>query len=96
LTFAIAILIPSQILLSIFGVIVLIVSGFVEKLVTDIEYSPYLSILDPSGRAAADLDMKYWTPLDYREKYLRLENFYLLNRSVWIFISGGIICICLH
>ncbi|MBK9500854.1 MAG: hypothetical protein IPO06_16080 [Leptospiraceae bacterium] len=90
LTFAIAILIPSQILLSIFGVIVLIISGFVEKLVTDIEYSPYLSILDPSGRAAADLDMKYWTPLDYREKYLRLENFYLLNRSVWSFISVGL------
>ena len=55
-----------------------------------IEYSPYLSLLDPSGRTAADLDMKYWTPIDYREKYLKLENFYLLNRYLWSFVSVGL------
>ncbi len=90
LTFAVAILIPNQILLSIFGVIVLILASFTNKLVTDIEYSPYFSLLDPSGRTAADLDMKYWTPLDYRERYLSLENFYLLNRTLWAFISSGL------
>lgn len=90
LTFAIAILIPNQILLSIFGVIVLIVSGFSSKLVSDIEYSPYFSLLDPAGRAAADLDMKYWTPADYRDNYLKLENFYLQNRILWTIISCGL------
>lgn len=87
LTFAADSFFKDQAIISMVGIIFLLVTFLVERLVNNVELSPFLTLLDPSGYSAANFDMKYWTPVDQNLRWLPLENYYLYNRLLWTFIS---------
>jgi ABC-2 type transport system permease protein len=86
----------------VFGVVALtrnIYSGFVVvillfvfqllvgSLTGGVENAYWASLLDPMGDTAMQYTMRYWTPMEYRQNALPLDNLIIYNRLIWLGIA---------
>jgi len=93
LFFSIAILKKSQTLA--FAVTIFLLFGYAltSSLIKDLELQNLAYFLDPFGLEAAVLITKYWTIADKNTTMISLTGWMLLNRSIWILVSLGILAL---
>lgn len=67
---------------------ILILQGVLAGLSRDMDNKIMVALLDPSGAAAINYYTEYWTIDEVNHNNLPLQKWFLLNRLIWIGISG--------
>lgn len=91
LFFAVGVLTRSFIAVYVSGVALFIGWSLANTLIGDIEYERLAALVDPFALHATDLVDRYWTVAEKNTRLVPLEPILLMNRLLWLAISGAIL-----
>jgi ABC-2 type transport system permease protein len=69
-------------------VLLMLVQGIVENLLSDPDYRFISALVDPFGSAAANYYTKYWTVAEQNELLLPIKGVILYNRLIWLAVAS--------